>query len=548
MIASTMQRSPLTVPTLFRHGLSLYGDSQVVTLTEHGTRRRSFKEIGDRSARLANALRGFGVTDGTPVATFQWNNAEHLESYLAVPSIGAVLHTVNIRLAAEQIVHVFNHAEDEVLIADGSALGVLSPLMGQLVTLRHLVVCGTASPSDLEELSGLSLEVHDYEELLSRSSAEAEWAEPVDEFAPAGMCYTSGTTGKPRGVVYSHRSTYLHAMAVCTGNFLGITEADRVLSIVPMFHANAWGLPYAGWLAGSDLLMPDRHMQPSSLSRFIATEKATISAGVPTVWNDLLRYSESADVDLSSLRILGVGGSAVPISLMRDYQERFGLELIQGFGMTETSPMAAVSRPPKGTPCEDKWAWRSKTGRVMAGVEARVLDTNGSVLPNDGVSVGELELSGPWVTGNYHKDEDSEKFHDGWLRTGDIGTIDGRGYMQITDRLKDVIKSGGEWISSVDLENTLMSHPDVAEAAVIAIPDERWAERPLALIVVNEGTAVAPIDLRTHLLARFAPWQVPDRWAYIDAVPRTSVGKFNKLLLREKYSRGEIEILTPAAT
>jgi fatty-acyl-CoA synthase len=358
------------------------------------------------------------------------------------------------------------------------------------------------------------------------------------------MCYTSGTTGNPKGVVYSHRSSVLHSYGICSGATMGLSERDRILVIVPMFHANAWGLPYAAWMVGADFIMPDRFLQAEPLCRIIAAERPTMSGAVPTIWNDLLRHAETHDIDFSSFRLVICGGSAVPRSLMQAFEERHGVEILQGWGMTETSPLGAVARPPRSATDQDKWEWRSKTGRVIGGVQLRIVDDAGTELPWDGEAVGEIEVRGPWVTGSYYLDPDPAKFHDGWLRTGDVGKVDSHGFIQITDRAKDVIKSGGEWISSVDLENELMAHPDVIEAAVVGIPDERWDERPLACVVRKPGSNVDAEGLRSFLGARVARWWLPERWSFIPEVPKTSVGKFDKKVLRKRYADRELEVET----
>jgi len=370
----------------------------------------------------------------------------------------------------------------------------------------------------------------------------------VDERDAAAMCYTSGTTGNPKGVAYSHRSMYLHSMAVAMGDSMGLTPYDRILPIVPMFHANAWGLPYAAIMVGAALVMPDRWLQPEPLTRLIAAERVTLSGAVPTIWNDILTYADQNDADLSSIRLVPCGGSAVPASLMKALLERHGVRVLQAWGMTETSPVATVARPPAGVEADsdEGWRYRATQGRLLAGVTARIVGDDGTALPRDGVAVGEIEVRGPWVTARYYQDDDDAeslgRFRDGWLRTGDVGTLDRQGYITLTDRAKDVIKSGGEWISSVDLENHLMSHPDVLEAAVVAIPDEKWVERPLATVVLREG-AEADLDaLRDHLASRFAGWQLPDAWAVIDAVPRTSVGKFDKKVLRKDFADGVLDV------
>jgi len=342
--------------------------------------------------------------------------------------------------------------------------------------------------------------------------------------------------------VYSHRSTYLHSMSGLSANGCGASEGDRVLAIVPIFHANAWGIPYTAFLAGADLVMPERFLQAEPLARMFAELRPTLSLGVPTIWNDLLRYADTHEVDLSSVRMLTAGGAAVPRSLIEAYAARFGVEMVQGWGMTETSPVVALARPPKGTPSEQEIDYRVKAGRVLAGSEVRVVDPEGNVLPSDGQSIGEFEVRGPWITGAYFGGADADRFRQGWLRTGDVGTLDEKGFMTISDRTKDVIKSGGEWISSVDLENAVMAHPGVHEAAVVGIPDERWDERPLVVVVPAEGDRPEPGELLDFLTPRVARWWLPERWAYVDELPKTSVGKFDKKALRAKAAGGDLDI------
>jgi len=538
MIQSTMSDAPLSINAIFRHGRRLHSSSECVTLTGDGVRRASYAEVADNADRLAAALGRLGIWPGDPVATFMWNDQEHLEAYFAVPCMGAVLHTLNIRLSREQLVYVTNHAADRVVIVDASLLGVISPVAGELTSVEAWIVVDDAD-SDVSALEATGRPVLRYDELLAAESTGYDYPEP-DERAAAAMCYTSGTTGDPKGVVYSHRSTYLHSMATCTPAVIGLDASDRILTIVPQFHANAWGLPYAAFLSGASLLMPGRFLQAEPLARFIAEERPTVSSAVPTVWAELFRYGNDHELDVSSLRCVVCGGSALPRSLMERFQERDGLRLLQGWGMTEMSPVGAVGHPPAdarpGT--TDEMDWRAKTGRIVPGVECRIVDDDGSELPWDGASVGEIEVRGPWVTASYWRDPAPEKFHDGWLRTGDVGSLTANGFLQITDRAKDVIKSGGEWISSVDLENTLMGHPGVVEAAVIGIPDARWDERPLACIVADGDVEVA--DLQAFLAERVAKWQVPDSWVFVDGIPKTSVGKFDKKALRTQYEKGEL--------
>ncbi|HEY1639352.1 MAG TPA: long-chain fatty acid--CoA ligase [Streptosporangiaceae bacterium] len=542
---ATMMDAPLTITSIMRYGTTAYGDREVVTAVPGGVRRRTYREIGARSAALAGALRSLGVDSDQRVATLMWNNAEHLEAYLTIPSMGAVLHTLNIRLAPEVIGYIAEHAGDSVVIADITLVPLLAAVLPHAPSIRHVIISapedsGTFSPP--AELAGSGREVHSYAELLAGQPAEFDWPE-LDERSAAAMCYTSGTTGHPKGVVYSHRSMYLHSMAVGMGNVFGLSDRDRVLPVVPMFHANAWGLPYAAVLAGADMVMPDRFLQPAPLAVLIEEERPTLAGAVPTIWNALLQHVRAHGGDLSSLRLVPCGGSAVPHALLEAYEKELGVRIVQAWGMTETSPLGSVAREPVGVPEDQAWHYRDTQGRLMCLVEGRLVGEGGAVLPHDGEAVGEVEVRGPWVTGSYYKDDDPGKFRDGWLRTGDVGTIDPLGYVTLTDRAKDVIKSGGEWISSMELENALMAHPDVSEAAVIGVPDDRWGERPLAAVVRASGSEVTAADLRAFLADRVPRWQLPERWSFIGEVPKTSVGKFAKTTMRDAYARGDYEVV-----
>jgi fatty-acyl-CoA synthase len=532
LVDSTMMDVPLTVGMILHHGVTVHGDGEVITWTGDGARRASYRQVGQRAAQLAGALRGLGVSDDRRVATFQWNNQEHLEAYLAIPAMGAVVHTLNLRLAPDQVVWIANHAEDDVVIVDGSLVPVLARALPAMKTVRHVVVVGTV---DTSPLNGAAPELHSYDELLAAQPGEFDWPTDIDERSAAAMCYTSGTTGNPKGVVYSHRSAYLHSMCLCTGEVSAMTSADRILSVVPMFHANAWGLPYAGLMSGASLIMPDRFLAADLLVKVIEAEHPTVSGAVPTIWGDLLRHLRSHGGDISSIRRVLCGGSAVPLALIKAFSEEFGIEITQAWGMTETSPIGSVANPPIGAQGDELWRYRASQGRPVAGIEARIVGEDDVMLPYDGRSVGEIQVRGPWVTATYYRDNDPARFHDGWLRTGDVGTIDELGFITITDRTKDVIKSGGEWISSLQLENLLMGHPKVVEAAVVAVPDERWAERPLATVVIVPGEHVTTAELRDHLSASVPAWQLPDHWSFVTEIPKTSVGKFDKKLLRQHY-------------
>ena len=541
---STMMDVPLTVTALMRYGTSAFADREVRTWTGDSSRSQSYGETGARAAKLAGALRGLGVDGDQRVATLMWNNSQHLEAYLGIPSMGAVLHTLNLRLDPAQLGYIANHAEDYAVIVDESLVPLLAQVLGHATTIRHILVTGPAGSlaDHAATLGGPGREVHSYEELLSGMPGSFAWADP-DERSAAAMCYTSGTTGMPKGVVYSHRSAYLHSMGVCLGNTLGICESDRVLPVVPMFHANAWGLPYAAVMSGADLIMPDRFLQPEPLVRLIEAERPTLAGAVPTIWGGLLQHIRQHGGDISSLRLVACGGSAVPHALMEAFEKELGVYILQAWGMTETSPIGSVARPPAGTPADQSWAYRDTQGRLVCAVEARLVGDGGTVLAHDGKAVGEVEVRGPWVTGSYYGDDDPEKFHDGWLRTGDVGTIDPLGYVTLTDRAKDVIKSGGEWISSMELENELMAHPQVSEAAVIGVPDERWGERPLATVVLLPGAEVTTAELRAFLAERVPRWQLPERWCFIPEVPKTGVGKFAKTRIRESYARGDYTVI-----
>ncbi|MFJ6939211.1 long-chain fatty acid--CoA ligase [Streptomyces sp. NPDC101132] len=543
---STMQDVQLTVTRILKHGMTIHGRSQVTTWTgEAEPHRRSFAEIGARAGQLAHALRDeLGVQQDDRVATLMWNNAEHVEAYFAIPSMGAVLHTLNLRLPPEQLVFIVNHAADKVVIANGTLLPLLVPLLPHLPTIEHVVVAG---PGDRSGLEGLNVRVHDYEELLAGRPEAYAWPE-LDERQAAAMCYTSGTTGDPKGVVYSHRSIYLHSMQVNMAESMGLTDADTTLVVVPQFHVNAWGLPHATFMTGINMLMPDRFLQPGPIADMIVAEQPTHAAAVPTIWQGLLAELAANPRDISCMKQVTIGGSACPPSLMEAY-DRLGVRLCHAWGMTETSPLGTMAHPPAGLGAEEEWPYRITQGRFPAGVEARLIGPGGDVLPWDGESAGELEVRGTWIAGSYyggasgepHRPED--KFSaDGWLKTGDVGVISPDGYLTLTDRAKDVIKSGGEWISSVELENALMAHPEVAEAAVVAVPDDKWGERPLATVVLAEGATVDYNSLRSFLGESIAKWQLPERWALVPAVPKTSVGKFDKKVIRKQYADGELEV------
>ncbi|MEQ4209003.1 long-chain fatty acid--CoA ligase [Actinopolymorpha sp. B9G3] len=548
---STMLDVPLTIGSLTHHGSTVHGRTgSVATLTADGVRRAPYAEVARNAARLAHALRGLGVTADQRVATFMWNNQEHLEAYLAVPSMGAVLHPLNIRLPSDQVAYIANHAEDFVVLADATLLSAFAPVLPSLTTVRHLVVVGDNAAETASTVQGKApgVEVHAYSDLLTGQPDTFDWPD-TDERSAAAMCYSSGTTGNPKGVVYSHRSVVLHSMGIALGDALAIGSNDRALPVVPMFHVLAWGIPHACFLVGASLVLPDRFMTPEPLARLVEDERVTLAGAVPSVWGGVLQYLDAnPDTDWSSLRDVIVGGSACPRTLMEGF-ERHGVRILHAWGMTETSPVATVAVPPEYSVGERRWRYRLSQGRLVSLVEARVVTPDGAVAPWNGETVGEVEVRGPWITGSYYGEDASDRFDDGWLRTGDVGHLDADGFLTLTDRAKDVIKSGGEWISSVQLENLLMGHPSVAEASVVGVPDERWGERPLATVVVRTGESVTAQQLRDFLVGQVARWQLPERWSFVAEVPKTSVGKFDKKVLRQRYAEGDlvVETLTPPA-
>jgi fatty-acyl-CoA synthase len=528
MLEGLMQHDhPLTLQLVLERMRHLYAGTEVVSVRDGERTRATYAEVVERADRLSSALAALGVGPGDRVATFSWNTREHLEAYLAVPCMGAVLHTLNVRLFADQLEYIVGHAEDRVILVEDSLVPVLEELAPRFDSVQHYVVIGDGDAGSLPNPLR-------YEELLAAQEPGHDYP-ALDDRQAAGLCYTSGTTGHPKGVLYSHRSNVLHAMGQCMADSIGMRSDDRVMPVVPMFHANAWGIPYASALTGAGLVMPGKDLSAPSLAELIAAERVTVSAAVPTIWMDLLRHADEHPSDLSSVRLVICGGSAVPLSLMQQLEERHGVHILQAWGMTETSPLGSVARPPAGVDEAEHWRYRSTAGRPASLVEARVVRDGDEEVPWDGKSTGELQVRGPWVARRYYgEDAGEEKFDGEWLRTGDIAAIDEAGYIIISDRTKDVIKSGGEWISSVELENEIMAHPAVREAAVIARPDERWGERPLACVVPEEGETLTLEELCEHLAPRVAKWWLPDALEIVEEVPKTSVGKFDKKVLRKR--------------
>ena len=532
----SMSSYPLTLTHIFERAERIFPDKRIATVQAGGIERTTYGAWAERTRRLAGALDALGVSADGRVATFAWNTARHLELYFAAPCSGRVLHTLNLRLFPEDVVYIADHAEDEVVFVDRSLLGALWPLVDRFTTVRHVVVmddgADVAVPDDPR--------VHDYEALLAAASPAA-FAPIEDENRAAAMCYTSGTTGHPKGVVYSHRSIVLHSLGALVADAAGVSERDTVMPVVPMFHANAWGLCQAAVMAGASLALPGPSMQPKALAELMESERVTLAAGVPTIWMGVL--PELAGRDLSALREIICGGSAVPRSLSEAYREQIGLPILQAWGMTETSPVATTGRI-KSTlldRSDDELAdLRAAQGLAIPLVDLRIVEPGtDDELPWDGSARGELQARGPWVAAGYYNDDrSSESFtDDGWLRTGDVATISPEGYVRLVDRTKDLVKSGGEWISSVELENAIMAHPSVAEAAVIGIPDEKWSERPLACVVLAPGAELTLAELRSFLTDRVPKWWIPNDLELIDEVPKTSVGKFSKKTLRERFAQ-----------
>ena len=530
----TMQQTPLLLSRILGRGAILDPDVEVVTAQAGGTtHRQTLGKTWERANQVAHALKGHGIEVGDRVASFMWNNYRHLELYQGVPSMGVVLHTLNVRLSPTDLEYIINHANDRVIFADEDILPLLEPIWDKVPCVELLVICRHGEGGE----SSFKNQI-DYEDFIKDQPTCYDWPE-IDENSPMGLCYTSGTTGKPKGVMYTHRSTYLHTMAGCLTDALGLTALDSLLGIVPMFHAMGWGLPFNASMLGCKHVMPHRFMTPETFLKLMHDEGVTIATGVPTIWQGVKAAVEAADgkFDLSKLARLTCGGSAPPVSMMRWYWDELGVEMIQGWGMTETNPLGTLSRKcakyTQQTLSEDEQFENiAKAGLTMPGLEIEIFDEEWNRQPHDGETVGELCIRGPWIAAEYYNDPQPEKFHDGWLVTGDVAKIDKNQYLMIADRSKDLIKSGGEWISSVDLENHIVALPGIAQAAVVAQPHPRWDERPVALVIMADGAELDQQAVLDHCSKIFAKWQLPDEIIKTDAIPLTSTGKIDKKVIR----------------
>ncbi|MDF0726893.1 long-chain fatty acid--CoA ligase [Cytobacillus sp. S13-E01] len=530
-----MMNVPLLVPTMLERAEKYFPKKQVISRTADGIKTHTYKEIGERTRRLASALAKLGIKRGERVGTFAWNHHRHLEAYFAIPGYGAVLHTINIRLAPNHISFIVNHAEDQVLLIDEDLIPLVESVKDELSTVKAFVIM-----TEKDSLPQTTLEpAFHYEDLLKEGDPTYQFVKDLDENEPAGMCYTSATTGNPKGVVYSHRGIVLHSMALGLADSSALSESDIAMPVVPMFHANAWGLPFAAVWFGTTQVMPGPYFTPKIIAELIESEKVSLAAGVPTIWLGLLNELEQGNYDTSSVTRILCGGSAAPKGMIKAFETKFKIPFIHAYGMTETSPLVVLSRLKsyqQDLSEEDRLDIRAKQGSLVPGVEMIVVGKDGEVAWN-GQEMGELLLRGPWIADEYYKDERTlEAFKDGWLCTGDVVTVDEEGIVKIVDRTKDLIKSGGEWISSVDLENALMAHEDIFEAAVVAVPHEQWQERPVACVVLKDYAKghVTKEDIYEFLRPQFAKWWLPDDVVFLDTIPKTSVGKFLKMALRDQ--------------
>jgi fatty-acyl-CoA synthase len=532
-----MQNTPLLMSRILGRGAILDPDVEVVTLQADGTHRQTLKQTWDRSNQVAHALKTHGIEVGDRIGSFMWNNYRHLELYQGVPSMGSVLHTLNIRLSPTDLEYIINHANDRVIFADEDLLPLLEPLWDKIPCVELLVISRHGEGGE----SSFKNQI-DYEDFIKDQPTVYDWPD-IPETSPMGLCYTSGTTGKPKGVMYTNRSTYLHTMAESLTDTMELSSLDSLMGIVPMFHAMGWGLPFCASMLGCKQVMPHRFMVPDAFLKLIHEEEVTISAGVPTIWQGVKAALEAEPdkYDVSKLSRLTCGGSAPPVSMMRWYWDSHKIEMIQGWGMTETNPLGTLSRKVAkrshiNISEDQQFENIAKAGLFMPGLEIEIFDEDWNVLPHDGEAVGELCIRGPWIAAEYFNDPQPDKFHNGWLVTGDVAKIDTEQYMLIADRSKDLIKSGGEWISSVDLENHIVGIPEIAQAAVVAQPHPKWDERPVALVIMNEGKELDQTAVLEHCSSAFAKWQLPDEVIVTDSIPLTSTGKIDKKTIRAKLN------------
>jgi acyl-CoA synthetase (AMP-forming)/AMP-acid ligase II len=539
----TMQQTPLLLSRILGRGAQLDPNEEVVTLLHNGTHRQTLKTTWDRANQLAGALNAHGIKVGDRVASFMWNNYRHLELYQAIPSMGAVLHTLNVRLSPTDLEYIINHAQDRVIFVDEDLLPLLEPLLDKIPCVELLVICRHGEGGESSHPNSV-----DYEDFIDGQETVYDWPE-IDENSPMGLCYTSGTTGKPKGAMYTHRSTYLHTITQAMTDAMSLTALDALCGIVPMFHAMGWGLPFTASMLGCKQVMPHRFMVPQKLLELMVEEEVTISAGVPTIWQGIRTILEEnpGKYDTSKFSRLTCGGSAPPVSLIRWYWDNLGVEMVQGWGMTETNPLATLSRKVakrsqmKNTE-DQQFDNIAKAGLLMPGLEMEIFDENWQPLPHDGEAVGELLIRGPWVCAEYYKDPQPDKFHNGWLVTGDMAKIDAEEYLIIADRSKDLIKSGGEWISSVDLENHIVALAGVAQAAVVAQPHPRWDERPVALVILAGGADISEELILEHCTKIFAKWQLPDEIIFVEEIALTSTGKIDKKTIRSQLQVQEYKL------
>ncbi|MEC9218116.1 MAG: long-chain fatty acid--CoA ligase [Pseudomonadota bacterium] len=538
-----MQNTPLLMSRILGRGAILDPEVEIVTQQANSTHRQTIKQTWDRANQVAHALNKHGIKVGDRVGSFMWNNYRHLELYQGVPSMGAVLHTLNIRLSPTDLEYIINHADDRVIFADEDLLPLLEPLWAKIPCVELLIICRHGEGGE----SSFGNQI-DYEDFIADQPSEFNWPE-INETSPMGLCYTSGTTGKPKGVMYTNRSTYLHTLTESLTDSIGLSALDSLLGIVPMFHAMGWGLPFAASMLGCKQVMPHRFMLPDVFLKLMVEEEVTISAGVPTIWQGVRAalQAEPDKYDLSKMGRLTCGGSAPPVEMMRWYWESHQIEMIQGWGMTETNPLGTLSRKVAkrshiNVSEDHQFENIAKAGLSMPGLEIEIFDEEWNPLPHDGQAVGELCIRGPWIASEYYNDPQPDKFHEDWLVTGDVAKIDPEQYVIISDRSKDLIKSGGEWISSVDLENHIVAMPDIVQAAVVAQPHPKWDERPVALVVMKEDATLSSTAVLDHCSKTFAKWQLPDEVIETDNIPLTSTGKIDKKAIRAKLDEENYQL------